>query len=392
MSSKKETPKNQAKEINTEKGSGKTALRPRVRLVALIVGVLMVIAGGIGGFHFSRPYEDEVKRAESDYTIATGGDYQIHLKPNPLFDSEWRPEGFMYSSLLTDLIEVDFRSDVKLNKPATISGEYTIEAVIEYYQLIAEIKKIINISRYPLKSGQFDEAAALKHQVQDKIQIQPAQYREFALQADQILGGKPVKDFYLLFKGTMSIDDKKEEEFAYRIALPVGDDPFYYVKKQDGEGNNSDSDQSRVEKTGNFGAESDKVLLTPPLKNYLPFVIIGIVGLLILSFVVFFTKELEGEALWESNLAQIMRRYGSRMVGLEELPQAGDRQVLRLYDILSLVALAEELREPVLYRLAENNLPSDGTFCVLGSECMYLLRFDRPTTTLAVDPSTPLER
>ena len=72
-----------------------------------------------------------------------------------------------------------------------------------------------------------------------------------------------------------------------------------------------------------------------------------------------------------------LHKYPVVLVFHQELPETRDRSVLFLKNMRSMVELAEEVREPVLYCLGEDGLPKDGLFCVLAKEHVYILKFNQ---------------
>ena len=72
----------------------------------------------------------------------------------------------------------------------------------------------------------------------------------------------------------------------------------------------------------------------------------------------------------------IMHKYGSRMVCVEEIPSQNEKTVLKVKDIIDLLSLSEELREPVLYSVDESGLPKDGKFYILSKEYVYIFNLD----------------
>lgn len=123
--------------------------------------------------------------------------------------------------------------------------------------------------------------------------------------------------------------------------------------------------------------EKSTVDVVPSLSEYILFLILALVGLAILVIRAIFTRDLREDEIWEVNLLKVMKKYGSRMVCLEELPETRDRSVLFLKNMRSMVELAEEVREPVLYCLGEDGLPKNGIFYVLAKEHVYILKFNQ---------------
>ena len=154
-------------------------------------------------------------------------------------------------------------------------------------------------------------------------------------------------------------------KISYKCPIPIEGEDFYEIKKTEPAAENG-------EITG-----KSTVDVVPSLSEYILFLILALAGLALLVIRTMFTRDLREDELWEVNLLKVMKKYGSRMVCLEELPDTGDRSVLLLKNMRSMVELAEEVREPVLYCLGEDGLPKDGLFCVLAKEHVYILKFNQ---------------
>lgn len=354
----------------------KKAMQQKNRLFLLILGIIVLFGSSIAIFIFSAPKEISQTESSAVYTITTESDYKVHLLPNELFANEWMEDGQIYSSLLTDYIEVDLSSTLMSNHQIEVSGEYNVTAVFEGYQERQEMKKIIYERRYPLVSGTFDKSQKKKISIHEKIKVHPEVHKEYAKKAESILGGSTSKILYLLFEGTFFINEE-EKTFEYQINIPIGNDIYYEIK-------NPQPIVTKGELT-----KITQITVKPPLKEYSPYIASAVFGLILVIYITFFVRVKEDDEVWEDLMKKIMKKYASRMICVEELPNEKSNVILRLKEISSIIALSEELREPVLYCINEKGLPLDGAFYILGSEYTYLLQYPMPSTTLGVEKEEP---
>ena len=349
---------------DNQKGTMKFRIQKKKRRVLLLIGVLFLIIGGIGLILFALPKSEEQEVNIATYKLTADSTYRVHLKPNSLLSNEWMEEGLLYPERLTDFVEINLNVEGVLTKEQKVSGEYEISVLLEGYQTRSEEKKTIYERRYPLKKGKVEESTTNHMSLEETVQITPSAYMKFAEEAEAILGGRTSRDLCVLMDGTFLIAGQ-EKKISYKCPIPIEGEQFYEIKKSE-----------PVAENGEI-TEKSTVDVVPSLSEYILFLILALVGLAILVIRAIFTRDLREDEIWEVNLLKVMKKYGSRMVCLEELPETSDRSVLFLKNMRSMVELAEEVREPVLYCLGEDGLPKNGIFYVLAKERVYILKFNQ---------------
>lgn len=336
-----------------------------MRKILSLIGIIFLIISGIGLFLFATPYEEEQKEIIATYSLNADANYRVHLIPNQLFKEEWMEEGKLYSELLTDYIEVTYKADLKLDRNMDLDGEYTIDAVLEGFETRGEVRKPIYERRYSMEKGEIENHTGNNIRIEKTVKVRPVDHKKYAENAENILGGSTSRELYLLFEGKFTVGEE-EKTFSHKLLIPANNQSFYEITKPE-----PVVDQGELSKT-------QTVTVIPPLQKYIAFALLGAIGLILLIVTVFFTRSLEGRDLWIADLSKIMRKYASRMICVEKIPPDNGREILRLKDMSSMVALAEELREPVMYCLNREGVPTDGKFYILGSEYLYLLEYPEP--------------
>lgn len=347
----------------------KFGIQRKKRRISLLLGIVLLVTGGIGLVRFALPREQEQQVNLATYKITADSTHRVHLKPNSLFSNEWMEEGMLYPDRLTDFLEIKLNLEGILTKEQKISGEYEISALLEGFQMRSEEKKTIYERRYSLKKVTVEESTTNHVSFEEVIRITPSAHVKFAEEAEAVLGGRTSRGLYVILDGTFLIADQ-EKKISYKIPIPVEGEQFYEIKKPEPLAENGEI------------TETSTVSSVPALSEYILFLLLVLAGLVLLVVIAVFTRDLRADELWKVNLLKVMRKYGSRMVCLEELPETGDRKVLSIKNMRSMVELAEEVREPVLYCLGENELPKDGIFCVLGKEYIYMLKFNERDTSI----------
>ena len=84
-------------------------------------------------------------------------------------------------------------------------------------------------------------------------------------------------------------------------------------------------------------------------------VIVGIVGILFALFLIWFvlwiTREPDERETWERRKRILLKKYGSQLFEVEEMPDTTGKSVIRLQSIESLLQISEDKNAPVLYVL-----------------------------------------
>lgn len=338
-------------------------------------GVLLLLS--IGSLAFCLvPKTENVENTLYSYVVSADSSYRVHVIPNELYGSEWLEESKAYPEALTDYIELYLKASLQGSGPAAVAGSYQVKAVLEGYQISGESRQIIYDKQFPLRDGKITQTDDGQAELEDTIQIPLAPYREQAQRAEQILCTSVAKDLYLSFDGNFTINtasEKKKQDFTYQISLPIGTgSSIYQITKPE-----PFSKDGKITET----QEGKKPI---NFRNILLSTSAGAVGLALLLFACFFTRLPDAEEAWRREMNRILRKYGSRMTRLEQLPDPKHKECIYVADIESMIAMAEELRQPLFYQPGADQLPRDGTFCISGTERLYLVKIRSPHTTKVV--------
>ena len=295
----------------------------------------------------------------NSYNITTGASYKVHLKENNVFEEEFLEEGRVYPSAITDFINIDFKSELAMTNAISISGDYIIQAVLEGYQTGKDEEKVPVYEKiYPIIEGRVIESVTSSASINESLSIDRATYRNYAQEIEDALGGETGKDFYVELSGKYTVDGE-EKPFSYRIDIPINNDKFYEIRK------------SELEEDSGDIKESNLVNVMPAFSSYAIFILLLFVSAGILVFVRFFTSNMEGKELEQKKLSELMRKYGSRMVCIENLPDISQKSEIRVKSVIDLIELADEIREPVLYIAGEKELPKNGKIYILSKDYIY---------------------
>ena len=347
------------KEADTENKSC-IKLTKEARIFLYATGLILLVASIAALFIKLRPHTQTKEMSVNSYNITTQASYKVHLQKNDIFDGDFLEEGRVYPSAVTDTVSIDFNSEIILTNAVNLSGDYTISAVLQGYQAgEGDEKSIIYEKVYPLLDGKIDENVTDDVKIDKSLDIDRMTYKNYAQEIEGKLGGETDKDFYILFSGKYSIDGE-EKEFSYKVDIPISNDKFYQIKKDD-----VSSDKGDITQTTTV---SSKV----GFKEYALYVVLLIISAAILVFVRFFSAEAVGEELKIKKLMQFMRKYGSRMICIDTLPAFEERPFIKIKSMVDILELSDEIKEPIFYVDGENNLPKDGKIYIFAKRYVYI--------------------
>lgn len=358
-------------------GAGKAVLSKKQKKLCIAAGGALLLLSAASLVYWLFPAKESVENTLYSYEVTADSSYRVHVIPNELYDNAWLDEGGVYPEALTDYIELNVKASLQGSAAAETSGSYQVKAVLEGYQNAAEKRQIIYEKQFPLKDGEITQTEDGQTAIEETLQIPLAPYRQQAARAEQILQTSVARDLYVDFTGKFTVDTafgKKEQDFTYQVTLPIGTGTsiFGITKPQP------------FSKDGQI-TETKEIAKPVRFQNILLSALAAAAGCALLLFAFFFTRQPDEEEAWQTRMRSILRKYGSRMTRLERLPECGTKECIYVADIDSMVAMAEELRQPVFYSPDAEQLPRDGAFCISGPDRLYLYQVQRPHTTLVVD-------
>lgn len=331
---------------------------------AFFLGIFMILVAIIGTIALGLPHKTEKEIALASYKLTADSTYRVHLIKNTLFPKEWLGENLVYAEKLTDYIEINFISDIVSDNPFKLSGEYTVTAIIEGYESNGDEKRQIYERQYPLAKEKAKPAQNNHLKLEKTLTIKPKAYQKYIEEAETILGGSTSKEMKILFTGKFTIDGQ-DKPFSYTFPIPIDKTAFYELKKPE-----ATTDQGKL-------TETKQGWSMAPLSTYLLLLFLLILGIGLILFSKKYSRVFTPDEAYQAELKQIIRKYGSRMVCLEAIPSTEGKEMLIMKEIESMLALAEELREPIIYCTDEDDLPKGGYFYIFTEAYVYTFQVDK---------------
>ena len=347
----------------------KVAFDNRRRIIALVGSALLIVGGVASTFFATKTKVDTEEDVLYSYDITADSEYKVYLKENAVYEGEFLTEGSMYSRKLTDHIEVTFKLNFAGQGQVipVVGGDYQVNAVLEGFQSKDNDKRKIYDKKFPLKDGVLAADANGNINLEETFNVVMDEYAEQMTNIEEELGGSTEKTFYIELSGKTKVtsgDVEQEKDFAYSVVIPLDlANSFYEVEKPTEFKESGSITESRV-----VTVEAKPYML---ILSILPILI----GILLGLFVFFATKLPSEDERWIIKMKRLLRRYGSRLVFVENLEERG--KVCKVRDMNSLLSISEELHQPILCRLNSEELPDDGRFIVQDRDSVFFLHIPR---------------
>lgn len=98
-----------------------------------------------------------------------------------------------------------------------------------------------------------------------------------------------------------------------------------------------------------------------------------------IAMIIFSKNTKDGEAIYKSNLNQILKSYDSILVKANNFPRLSDKNIIMVASIDDLIDAQLEIRKPIYYRMEVNAC----SFILLDSNeaCVYILKENQENST-----------
>lgn len=354
----------------------------KLRLCTIGIGLVMLTAGTALAFFGGQLIKEQRTQTLFHYKVQAGMDYRVHLLPNELYEEEWMEPGRIYSAPLTDYIEVTAKSALVGAGEGEVNGTWRLRMILEGYQTNTAGRQVIYHKEFPLRAGTLSNQGQARPELSEVLAVDRSEYTHYVEKAESILGESTSKDLYLQLDGSYEITSGEKSDtktFSSILPIPLGSSVFYEIGQS-----------SPYSEDGALTAE-ESVYVQRSRILFLASGGAAVTGLVLALFTMFATRVPDSAEAWSSCMHTLLRKHGSRILCLENMPELGGLEPVHLRDMDALILLSEELHQPVFCSLDEAKLPRGGRFCVLGAGRAYLYERQRPESPVPpAEPGIPL--
>lgn len=329
-------------------------IRKSVRCILQILSILLAL---FFAFLIMREFMAERHKEEivPAYTYDNQGSvqYNVFLKPNTLYSQRNLNEGNIYITELVDHIEVTFEYNFIGERPADISGNYEIVAMIEGYMNTAKEEPEISQSEVSSKTIWKKDFAITPetnfqtsedhYSVTKRITLD---YNEYNAMSKEIISltklSIPTRLVALMNIHIQVKTDEGniEENHTQSIIVPFGANSFEIKKNGIGE------------KSGKL-TESKIVQIPVNRKSIYIYGSSILLAIVAFFFITFLTRgQPTDEHVLELN--KIFKKYDSRLVAVRTILTGNCEKNIKVRTMDDLVKLADEVGKPIIYPYSEN--------------------------------------
>ncbi|HHX55581.1 MAG TPA: DUF5305 domain-containing protein [Clostridiales bacterium] len=291
----------------------------------------------------------------------------MQLIDNNILDVKTMEEGKIYPQKLFDKLQVCFYAEFlsSFDDPSItnsyITADYVIEVKVTGYQTIKDEKISIYEKVFPISEESqlsFENDAYIS----EEVSIDFLGYENYLNNIKLALAADPYNDAELIFRGNFYAETKeanKKEEFTYSIPLPLYENLFTIEKP------------ANVEKSGSI-IQTTLVEESITLIFLLIPAALIIISLLFIIYILIFTiKPSEDEEL-ALHFKYIMRKHGSRIVGINSFVNVSLDTVFEIKDIDGMIKISDEYNIPIFFIVDDNGMPEGNKMFIPTKEICYI--------------------
>lgn len=320
-------------------------IRKHIRLG--IISVLIAVLLGVGGFLFisgRNPKYIDKKVPVYPYTNKADVTYEIFMIPNEIFEEKSYGPGRIYITRLIDYIDTTLEYHFNGEKPADLSGKYSVTAALEGFIPGEKSGSTIWHKQYILLPETSFEAKDQRLVIEKKIPIRLSDYDEYLEMVEKTL--KFGFSIRLVIRWNIFTEIKTEEGSQKETIIPVMEIPVSKEYFEVG-GELTQESKGAIEKT-------EKVIPPVYVKIKTACRIIEVFCAVMLVFMLVFTKSYTINSPLQKKLKQVFKSHGSRMVGLGSETTINADELIEISSMDDLVKIADDVGRPIMYRKSSN--------------------------------------
>lgn len=270
--------------------------------------------------------------------------YEVFLKPNKLYDVASQGEGRIYITEYVDFIRAKLNHEFKGDSSAEISGNYSI--VLKAKGFISERDETIDVweKNFPVVDNKEFKMHDNILNINKEIDINLEEYNEFVKDIIETSKIKCETVLNIIIDVNIKADTVRgevEDIISSDLVIPLN------VLMFDIRGNNI------VEKSGSI-EEMEKIQLPMDKRSNIRYGIIAGILLLSLVYLIFFTVPTVAKNPLEKKLGRIFKKYGERLVALNNDADYTGDNIRTVKSIEDLVRTADDLERPIFYKYSDD--------------------------------------
>lgn len=330
-----------------------------------ILALLLLICTITAVTKFVQPAQVSQEVPVYKYKHQANVDYQVFILSNPFFDVESLAAGRGYLTPLTDHIGTLFNYQLTGQGPATINGDYQVNAVLTGYILkegqssTQRVKVPVWDKTYSLVPQTEFSSSEGKITLEEEVQVNLREYADFAQRVqDEYKASTSLVELAVKYEISTSVetpDGKNIDSMSPTLVIPI-------------EGNSYTVDGTLADqKEGSIVAE--EMVPVPSLKETRIGLSLAVVLLALALLGAVKKTTVKSEDPLENELQRIIKKYGDRIVaGTGAVPDIDRKRLMVLAEFEDLLKISDELLQPILYESVHDGLHN---FYVISNQLHY---------------------
>lgn len=313
------------------------------RLLIALISIVLIVIFALLFKQVKYPGVKEENNIFYNYNNISNINYQVHLKPNILYDEDILDEDNIYITEFVDNIYTTFEYEFNGDKSAEILGSYEIIAQMEGY--IGEEKegniKTIWKKDFIIEPTTEFQTTDKKINIKKNVYLNINEYNQFARKVIELSEiGIPIKlSVFMNVKLQADTDKGKADvHMTPSITIPINTN-YFEIKKI------IHNDSGTIEDTKQMPMPVNKVIVL--IYTCLLMLLLGT-----LTYIIQFTEN-KKQCPLEKHLKKIFKKYGDRLVALNQEIMISD-PCSEVKSIDDLVKIADEIGKPIMYRHSQN--------------------------------------
>lgn len=346
----------------------------------LLIAITVMLMGATSFLIYNevknRGFKEE-KEILYTYKNNSSVNYRVTFKPdNIVYNNQSIGEGEAYLTALVDYIKATFAYEFQGERPADIKGDYEAVAVVEGYVGEGKTYKTIWQKKFTLIPKTNFQSKEKSISIKKDVTLKLDSYNNFVNTVIETTKASSNVKLSVFMNVNLKVNTESgtiEETITPSIALPLNTGYFEVVKKQ------TEEKPGAIEKIKKVQLPVDKKMIA---------IFSGILGILVIAllYLIFFTTVLKDPFVLQLNT--IFKKYGNRLVALNNDPVSTYEKQSNVRSIDDLVRIADEIGKPIMYRYSPNS-EEINTFYVFDVEHLYI--FELPASKTWAVVSTKIE-
>ena len=309
----------------------------------LIIVFIASILFAISGLFFARTGFHNYEKKTVNYAENNQIHYQVYLKPNDFFESEYLEENKTYITSLIDKIHIDYDYQINFTEDVTGSYSYYLKAIVTANQTNSDSNYFTR--EYTLsepKEQSFQNIRQLN--INDSIDVSYDTYNELLIDFKEEFGVSMDGNLEVVLVVRNMVNHELEERTILKesnlgLNIPLTTLTMEVPIESDSQNSTGELVSYEITKEGWFYPVARVLSILSYIASFL-----SIIYLIILCY-----QSYRMESKYHKELKRILKVYDGVIVNLKNMPNVEVEKLLPVLSFEELIDAHSEVRNPINY-------------------------------------------